>query len=506
MEVMMKKNSSTLKLKWLGINTYKENVIYMHKDCHICRSEGFEAQTRIQIAYKDRTIIATLNIIESDLLKTDEASLSNYAWDYLEAKTGEQIQLSHPEPLTSLSYIHSKIYGNELSDDEIDIIIKDVLSGRLSDVHISAFLASCAGGRLNEKEILDMTKSMAYIGEHLKWPSDLIVDKHCVGGLPGNRTSMVVVPIVTAFGLTMPKTSSRSITSPSGTADTMEVLAPVNLTIHKIRKVVEKENGCIVWGGSIALSPSDDILIRVERAIDLDSEGQLVASIISKKFAAGSTHIVIDIPIGPTAKVRSLKTAILLKKYLEKTGESLGIKINVIFTDGLQPVGRGIGPALEAKDVIEVLLCAKNAPLDLRDRSLTLAGKILEFSADVKEGAGKQIATEILDTGQAWKKFQAICHAQGGLYEIPISTFKHVVEAKQSGKIVTIDNRRIARVAKLAGAPHSKAAGVELLTPLTTQVQKGEPLFIIHAQTRGEMEYAINYVEREAEVIQIEEV
>ena len=150
---------------------------------------------------------------------------------------------------------------------------------------------------------------MVKTGKILTWPSDLIVDKHCVGGLPGNRTTLIVVPIVAAFGLMIPKTSSRAITSPAGTADTMEVFAPVNLDIKTMRKVVEQENGCIVWGGSVSLSPADDLLIRIERPMDLDSEGQLVASILSKKIAAGSNHLVIDIPIGSTAKIRTCTTS-----------------------------------------------------------------------------------------------------------------------------------------------------------------------------------------------------
>lgn len=169
---------------------------------------------------------------------------------------------------------------------------------------------------------------------------------HCVGGLPGNRTTLIVVPIVAAFGLMIPKTSSRAITSPAGTADTMEVLAPVNLDIKKMKKVVEREYGCIVWGGAMSLSPADDILIHIERAIDLDSEGQLVASVLSKKIAAGSTHLVIDIPIGATAKIRSLKTAIKLKKLFDNICLKYNLTIKTIFSHGEQPVGRGIGPAL----------------------------------------------------------------------------------------------------------------------------------------------------------------
>lgn len=499
------KDLHTFFLKKLGINTHKEAVIYMRPDCHICRSEGFDAQARIQVKYKNSSVLATINMIESDLLRHNEISLSTYAWDSLNAKEGDKVHVFHPKLPESLSYIRSKIYGNVLSKNEINVIIKDISEGVLSDIHISAFLAAAGDGRLNEKEILYLTESMVNAGNVLSWQKELVVDKHCVGGLPGNRTSLITVPIVAAFGLTIPKTSSRAITSPAGTADTMEVFAPVTFDLKKMRKIVEEENACIIWGGGVSLSPVDDILIRIERALVLDSEGQLVASVLSKKIAAGSSHIVIDMPIGPTAKVRSLETASVLKYYLETVAQKLGVCVKVIFTDGTQPVGRGIGPALEAKDVLKILKNEKDAPKDLRERALVLAGNILEFSPQVKHGEGKKIATTILDNGQAWKKFQAICNAQGGMFEPPFAQHTHVVLATSTGVVTSIDNRFIARIAKLAGAPNSKAAGIELLTPIGAEIIVGQPLFVVHSETKGELDYAIKYLVRVPKVIQIKE-
>jgi thymidine phosphorylase len=503
-EFVMAVSPNSMRLKHLGIDTYKEAVIYLNRDCNICRSEGFAAQARIEITLGDKTMIATLNTVTSDLLDCMQAGLSNYAWEFLGAKEGDMINLAHPKPLISLSIIRSKIYGNPLNAEAMDTIIDDVVSGRLSDIEIATFLTACAGDRLSKTEITDLTQSMINAGEQLKWPVEKVVDKHCVGGLPGNRTSLIVVPIVAAFGLTIPKTSSRAITSPSGTADTMEVLAPVDLDLAAMRKVVEKENGCMIWGGSVTLSPADDILIGVEHVLDLDSEGQLVASVLSKKIAAGSNHIIIDIPIGPTAKVRSMQMAELLKDYLESVGKTLGVVIRTIFTDGSQPVGRGIGPSLEAKDVLAVLRGDANAPQDLRERSLELAGYALEFSNTVIPGTGKQVAQSILESGAAYKKFVAICEAQGGMREPTTAKYQQVVTAKVSGQVVSIHNRHLARVAKLAGAPKSKAAGIELLTPLKTMVTKGQPLFIVYSETPGELAYSVNYLEQETDLVNIE--
>jgi len=504
--VELKKNN-TLRLKKLGIDTSVDPILYLHKNCHVCRSEGFESKGRILVILGERSIIATLNIINSDILKQDEASLSEYAWKILDAKENGMINLSHPQPIESLSYIHAKIYNNELTPFQIQSIIKDTVAGRLSEIHLAAFLTATTNYRINKKEILELTKAMAHVGEQLKWSAPMIVDKHCVGGLPGNRTSLILVPIVAAFGLIIPKMSSRAITSPAGTADTMEVLAPVSLTVHEIRKVVEKENGCIVWGGTLDLSPADDILLRIQQALDFDSEGQIVASILSKKIAAGSTHTLIDIPVGPTAKIRSIQNAKFLLKNLEEVGKKVGITIKNILSDGSQPIGRGIGPALEARDVLEVLQCKPDAPQDLREKSLILAGHILEFSSLVSPGTGKILAQEILDSGQAWKKFQAICLIQGYMKEPQIAPYYFTVTSTKKGRIFSIDNRSLAKIAKLAGAPLSQSAGVDLHISVGSIVEKNQPLFTIYSESKGVLSYTLGFAKnRGSEIIQIGEL
>lgn len=500
---MKNRPKPVLKLKRLGIDTYKEPVIYMRQDCHVCRAEGFEVQARLLVSVNGKSLTATLNMIHNGILKPGQAALSEYAWLKLGAKEGDSIHLSHAPLVHSLSHVRSKIYGNDLEAEQLGEIVKDIVSGHYSDIHISSFLTACAGGRLSEEEIVFLTRAMVESGERLDWGRELVVDKHCVGGLPGNRTTPIVVAIIAAHGLTMPKTSSRAITSPAGTADTMEVLAPVDLDLKAMRKVVEKESGCIVWGGSVSISPADDLLIRVEKALDLDSEGQLVASVLSKKIAAGSSHVLIDMPVGPTAKIRTLQMAETLSRYLEQTGGALGIGVRVHTSDGTQPVGRGIGPALEARDLMSVLRNESTAPQDLRERALDLAGHILEFSPGVKSGQGRKLAAGILDDGRAWKKFQAICEAQGGLRDIPKPKNTQVIEADRAGEVVSIDNRRIARVAKLAGAPFGKVAGVDLHAPVGTKIDKGQPLFTVHAESPGELDYALGYLEGQQGIISI---
>ena len=451
-------------------------------------------------------IIATLYQATGDLIAHDEAALSESAWTRLGLAEGDRITVAHPAPLDSLSHVRSRIYGHDLGESSCHAIIQDVVDGKYSDIHLSSFLTACAARALDHREILALTHAMVEAGERLRWPAGIVVDKHCAGGLPGNRTTPIIVAIVASLGLMIPKTSSRAITSPAGTADTMETMAPIELDTVAIRRVVEQEGGCIVWGGAVKLSPADDILIRVERALDLDTEGQLIASVLSKKIAAGSTHLVIDLPVGPTAKVRSAEAAEALSRDLISVAEIFGLHTKVVLTDGSQPVGQGIGPALEARNVLAVLQCKQDAPRDLRHRSITLAGAVLELAGTAPAGGGEAMAAKTLDDGQAWSKFQRICEAQGGMRAPPTSRQQRPLLAERAGWVHAIDNRRIARLAKLAGAPDDKAAGVDLHVKVGDRVTSGQPLCTVHADAPGELAYAFDYAAVNRDIISIGEL
>ncbi|MGE4158010.1 MAG: thymidine phosphorylase family protein [Planctomycetota bacterium] len=493
-----------LRLRRVGIDTYQEPIIYMHSDCHVCRAEGFGAQARILVRHGSREIIATMNVVHSDWLTPGEAGLSEAAWKQLEAREGDEVRLSHAPPIASLGHLRSKIFGNTLGDGPFREIIMDIISGRYMDIHLSSFITACADDRLDRNEIISLTRAMVGAGDRMDWGSPMVADKHCVGGLPGNRTTPLVVAIIAANGIVIPKTSSRAITSPAGTADTMETLTPVTLSLSTMRRVVEKEGGCIAWGGGMHLSPADDILIRIEHALDIDSDGQLVASILSKKIAAGSTHAIIDIPVGPTAKVRTPEAAAILRDHLVAVGQAVGLQVRVILTDGHQPVGRGIGPALEAWDVLAVLKGDPNAPHDLKERGVHLAGELLEIAGAANPGMGQALARQTLEEGRAWRKFEAICRAQGGMREPPKASHTTVVPATSTGRVVFVDNRRLARIAKLAGAPKAPAAGILLHARIGELISRGEPLFTVHAESPGELDYALTYLSGQTGIIQLE--
>lgn len=480
-----------LRLKHLPIDTYREAVAFLPRGCTLYRPADFQALAKIEIKGGGRQVLAVLNIIDHDsLLAPDELGLSNQAFQMLGLPEGSQVTVEQATPPASLEAVRAKIDGLELSAEAIESVIRDISSLHYSKMEIAAFLVACAAF-LSTAEVLALTRAMAKVGTRLTWPSDLVVDKHCIGGIPGNRTSVIIVPIVAAHGLTIPKTSSRAITSPAGTADTMEVLARVDLTGEEMGAVIAAEHGCLVWGGHVNLSPADDILISVERPLNLDASGQLVASILSKKLAAGSTRLVLDIPVGPTAKVRGSVQAVRLRKLFEFIADQVGLALDVVITDGTQPVGRGVGPVLEARDVMQVLERSPDAPQDLRERALLLAGHILEFDPALRGGAGVARARELLESGAAVEKLQRIVAAQGPPPETAtLGRLTHVVPAEQDGVVTAIDCHRIARLARLAGAPTDKGAGIDLLKKIGDTVDRGEPLYRIHAALPADFKFA----------------
>jgi thymidine phosphorylase len=482
----------TLALRRIAIDTYHENVAYMNRECPTYKAEGFQVLSKIQISANQHQILAVLNVVDDNsIVSPGELGLSQQAFEQLGLEENECVLVKHAEPPASMDAVRRKINGERLDQDDFRAITRDIAGNRYSKMEIAAFLVAAGQTAMDRDEILYLTRAMTESGEKLSWDEALVADKHCIGGLPGNRTSMLVVPIVAAHGMMIPKTSSRAITSPAGTADTMEVLARVNLSPRKLHEIVRHERGCLSWGGTANLAPVDDLLITVERPLSIDSHGQLVASILAKKLAAGSTHLLIDIPVGPTAKVRQMSEALQLRKLFEYVGDRMGIHLEVIITDGRQPVGNGIGPVLEARDVMAVLQNEPGAPADLRQMALRLAGRIIEFDPDIRGGHGFAIARDILDSGRALNKMNRIIEAQGrNDKHLQPGKLSFDITATADGVVTAIDNLRMARIARMAGAPMDKGAGVDLMKKLGDEVAAGDILYRVHAEFPSDFDFA----------------
>lgn len=479
------------RIRQILIDTHPDNTVFMLRAGNGYSAEQFQALKKIRITGRTGEILATLALVDDEaFVQPGEIGLGEQAFRRLGMDEGEEVQIAQAYPPASLEYVRRKIDGDTLSDGEMADIIRDIAKYRYSPMEIGAFLVACAGF-MSTPETLAMTRAMVDVGNRLSWDAPIVVDKHCIGGIPGNRTSMIVVPIVAAHGLMIPKTSSRAITSPSGTADTMEVLANVDLSSEQMSQIVAREKAVLAWGGRVNLSPADDVLISVERPLRIDTYEQMVASILSKKAAAGSTHLVIDIPVGPTAKVRSQSEAVRLRKLFEYVARHMGIVTDIVLTDGSQPIGRGIGPVLEARDVMSVLRNEAEAPDDLRDRALLLAGRVLDFDPAIQGGRGYARALELLASGAALEAMERLIAAQGRQtrkFELGKQHFD--VKATRKGTVRGIDCHRIARIARLAGAPMDKGAGIDLLKKVGDEVRRDESLYRIYAGSQTGLGFA----------------
>ncbi len=393
----------------------------------------------------------------------------------------------------SIRFIKSKIEGKELSKEEIDTIVNDIVDDNLSDIELTSFVTASAIHGFTKKETVNLTWAMINTGDKLEFDGP-VVDKHCVGGVPGNRTTMTVVPMLAALGFKVPKTSSRAITSPAGTADTMEVLAPVSYEAKDIKRFVKTVGACMVWGGAVNLAPADDKIIRVEYPLSIDAEGQVLASIISKKRSVGSNYVILDIPHGKGSKIATMEKAEELGEKFVWLGKEVGMDVHVIYTDGTQPIGRGIGPILEAKDVLMSL--RGDGSKDLIDKSVMMVGELTDFCGVDTNCSGERDALKCLEDGSAESKMREIIKVQRGdpkvrAEDLKPGRFKKVVSDSSGGRVKAIDNSIISRIARSAGAPRNRGAGIWIEKKVGDKVSAGEPLFTIYAENKAKLGHAV---------------
>jgi thymidine phosphorylase len=487
------------RLRRMGIDSLSEHVVFIAESAVAEGALGFNPLDRVQVIARGaaggagHAVSGVLNFCRDRLLAKDEIGLSEAAFRDLGAPEGTAVEATHARAPESVERVRRKLRGDTLSRDDFDASLADVCARRYAKPELAMFVLACALRRLDLGELVAFTEAMIACGSRLRFDAPRVADKHCIGGIPGNRTTMIVVPVLASLGLTVPKTSSRAITSPSGTADTMGVLAEVALPPERIHAVVERTGGCIVWGGALDLAPADDVLITVERPMGIDTEAQMIASILSKKKTAGATHALIDVPVGPSAKVRSRARAEELAGRFREVARAIDLSVDVVLTEARAPIGRGVGPRLEALDVLAVLKREPDAPVDLREKSLYLAARLLECTGARADGGGYRAAQEALDSGAALAKFEEIVEAQGRLALPPEAPYRAEVVAARDGRLRSIDCLEVNAIAKLAGAPANPAAGLRVLRGVDAVVSRGEPLLEVHAQSRAQLGFALDY-------------
>lgn len=477
-----------LLIKILNVKTGKP-VAFIHEDSAV--KLGIHTGDRVILSKNGSNIVAIVDIAKGFIKKGDVA-ISEELHKSLGSIHGS-IEVFQADTAESSKILQDKLKCREYSSKELYQIIGDIVNNKLSEAEIAYFISGVSHCGMSERETLDLTKAIVKTGKIIKWPYKIVADKHSIGGIPANRTTPLVVSICAAAGVIMPKTSSRAITSASGTADTIEAISPVSLSIEQLKKIVKKTGACLAWGGSLGLAPADDKLIRVEKMLRLDPEPQLLASILAKKVAVGSTHVLIDIPYGAGAKV-SKSRAEHLKKMFEHLGTKLKLKVRVAITEGFEPIGNGVGPVLEIKDIIRVLK-QDNSPKDLEQKSIYLSGILFEMVGKSKKGQGQVLAREMLYSGLAYEKFCEIIKAQGGDAKawLKESKYNHTIISKHSGTIKKIDNVGINYLARLAGCPNDKSSGAYLYKHIGESIKSGENILTIYSESNEKLNQAVKF-------------
>jgi len=485
--------ANTMRLRRIPIFGGRDHCAYLPANSNSVSAFDYLGSAKVEISAGAASIRTRVQVIDlPDVLDPDAIGLSSEAFAELGVPEGSEVTIRRTPSPESRAALTSKIQGGTLSEQQYHTLIRDIVESRYPEGEVAAFLVA-ATQNLSDDEVVSLARVRTRFTQRMTWPDKIVVDKHSMGGIPGSRITLIVVPIVAAHGgFLMPKTSSRAITSAAGTADAMETLANVELGPAELRVCLEQARACIAWNGRLNHSVVDDVMNAITRPLGIDSNRWSVASILSKKLTAGSTHVIVDLPFGKRAKLKTERDALELAALFENVGRGLGLTVQAFATDGSKPIGRGIGPALEVRDVIWALDNHPEAPADLVEKALFFASRILAWDPTVGSvEAGRDRAEKLLRSGAAREAFERIIDAQGRRSP-PVMPGRliHTFHANRAGAIREIDGWAVTEIARRAGAPLDKAAGVDILRNVGDTVGCGEPLFVIHASAQGDLEEA----------------
>lgn len=482
-----------LRSKQLDLETGQSSVVLFYEQEAL--NYGIRPGDKVELRMKNGQKVIVTSDTSASIIPRGQIGLFEEVWKKNHIPDQTIIEVSLLSRPVSIEAIKKRLLGKSLTYAEILSIIEDINNGRIGMTEMAYFIASSFFVEHSLDEMTYLTKAMAETGEMLHLPGHVIVDKHSVGGIPGNRTTMIVVPIVASYGLTIPKTSSRAITSPSGTADTMEVLSPVEFSMEKIQEIVRKTHACLIWGGGLRIAPADDHFIKVTYPLALEPYDKMIVSILAKKVAMGVRYLVLDIPYGKSAKIPNRTVAKEIEKKFIAIAKRFGIKTKVVMIPANEPVGNGVGPCLEARDVIRVLEHHPSRPRDLEKKAIILAGALLELVGRAKFGTGKAMAHNALKSGRALKKMTEIIQAQGGKLRkssdsLTKGSIHYRIHAKKSGRLAAVDNYMITQIARVLGAPFDKVAGIAVYKKIGQRVNAGEHIATLYSKTQGRMDLA----------------
>jgi AMP phosphorylase len=460
---------------------------------------GVLAGDRVQVKNKD-TITAVVETTDA-IVSQGRIGIYREAWEAMKCIPDEVVEVLPAARPKSVSFIRKKMDKLKLTSEEMHAIIEDIVEGNLTEVELTAFVTASYIYSMDNDEIEWMTRAMVKTGDQISFDTHPVMDHHSIGGVPGNKISLDIVPIIAAAGLLIPKTSSRAITGAGGSADLMEILCPVSFRADEIKKMTTKVGGCLVWGGATNIAPADDKIISVEYPLSIDPRSQLLASVMAKKYAVGADTMVLDIPTGNETKIATLQEGRKMARDFMELGDRLGMKVECVLSYGSTPLGRAIGGGLEVREAM--LLLEKNeGPRSFVEKTIAISGMLLEMGGVAARNDGARMANEIVKSGKALQKFKEIIEVQGGdpnvtSDTVPVGDKVATVLSPQDGYITDISNKRLVAAVRMAGAPHDKGAGILLHKKKGEYVHKGDGLYTLYADKEWKLDAAIKESLRE---------
>ena len=495
---------SEFRVKVLDIEAGHNEVVLNENDAQ-CMDVDLLDRVKLTFGRSEETAIVDFS---HGFVRSGEVEVFLEIAEKLGVKTGDIVKLEPTNRPESLDFIRKKLDNKVLTPVEIKAIIEDLMHEHLSNAELAAFISAVYINEMNMDEITALTNAIYESGERLDFPKNqIVITEHSIGGVAGDRVSVLIIPILASLGLTAPKTCTRAISSAAGTADTLEVICPVSLTIEQIKSTLKKTGCCLVWGGAVNMAVADDKLIKIRNPLHLDPKCLLLSSILAKKKAEGATHFILDIPVGRGAKIADAKLGKELALDFQNLGTKIGMKVQVLITDGSEPVSMDVGPALEARAIIKAFKTGEGM---LAQKACTIAGAALSLVKGIRREEGYMIAMHQMTSGKAYAKFKDMITAQGGNPEISendisIGQITCEVKSDADGKVDHIDNKAISRIVRALGAPSDKEAGISIKVHLGSQIKKGDTLYVMYTTSESKLAYAKEQV-KNYQVVEVEKI
>ncbi len=405
---------------------------------------------------------------------------------------------------TSVRAIKKKLLWKKLNKKEIYSLVKDMSEGKLSDVLVSYYAACSFCYPSDEEELYYTAKYSADFWDKIDFKHNTAV-KYSVWWLPGNETTMIIVPILASLWIYSPKTFTKSITSPAATWECVETLMNINLDVEQMYDCVNTNTWCLAWGKNLKFAPANDKIIKVSYPLSMEAYSKMLVSIIAKVYAWGTKNCLIEIPVWPKAKITSKKIANRIKKHFQYIAKRLDVNLEVVITDWTSIVGRWVWAVLQVREVLRILQGKKHNSQDLEDKAVLLASKLVELSGLAKWNKAKELVLEKLKSGEAWESLQKIINYQNNLNwskankkmarhlwiidseELPVSKHSYDLLATNNGVLGAIDLETMKTYARELGCPVDRKAWFYFHKKPGDKYKKWDLIYTIYSSSKSRL-------------------